>query len=184
MYRALTWEAIRLNIDLEDEEALCRLAQSTTIEISSTGDSSALVNGQDITPELQGAAVETGVSLVSKVGGVREVLVREQQILAQGGKIVMAGRDIGTTVLPRAELKVYLGASAEERARRRCRELVERGEEADYQAILADLIRRDEIDSKRAISPLQPASDARLIDTDGLSPEQVLAEIFGLIGES
>ena len=184
MYRALTWKAIRLNINLEDKEALCRLAESTEIELSPTGDCGVVVNGQDVTPEVQSVEVETGVSLVAKVAGVREVLVREQQVLAQGGKIVMAGRDIGTTVLPRAELKVYLGASIEERARRRCRELVERGERADYQAILADLIRRDEIDSKRAISPLQLASDARLIDTDGLSPEQVLAEILGLIGES
>lgn len=184
MYRALTWKAIRLNIDLEDEEALRRLAESTKIELSFTGDCGVVVNGQDVTPEVQGAAVETGVSLVAKVGGVREVLVREQQVLGQGGKIVMAGRDIGTTVLPHAELKVYLGASVEERARRRCRDLVARGEEADYQTILADLIRRDEIDSKRAISPLQPASDARLIDTDDLSTEQVLAEILGMIGES
>lgn len=184
MYRALTWKAIRLNIDLEDEEALRRLAESTKIELSPTEDCGVVINGQDVTPEIQSVEVEAGVSLVAKVSGVREVLVREQQVLAQGGKIVMAGRDIGTTVLPHAALKVYLGASFEERARRRCLELVERGEKADYQAILADLIRRDEIDSKRAISPLQPASDARLIDTDGLSAEQVLAEILGMIGES
>jgi len=186
MYRALTWKAIRLNIDLEDEEALGQLAESTRVEISPTpiGDSGAVVDGQDVTPELQSAAVEVGVSPVSKVARVREVLVREQQAMAQGGKIVMAGRDIGTTVLPQAELKVYLVASAKERARRRYLESIERGETADYQAILADLIRRDEIDSERAISPLQPASDARIIDTDGLSPQQVLSEILGMMGES
>ena len=184
MYRALTWKAIRLNIDLEDEEALSRLATNTKIELPSAGDSGVLVNGQDITADIQNFEVEAGVSLVAKVARVREVLVKQQQRLAQGGKIVMAGRDIGTTVLPHAELKVYLVASIEERARRRYLELIERGETADYHTILADLIRRDEIDSERTISPLQPASDARIIDTDGLSPQQVLSEILGMMGES
>lgn len=184
MYRALTWKAIRLNIDLEDEEALSRLATNTKIELPSTGDSGVLVNGQDITADIQNFEVEAGVSLVAKVARVREVLVKQQQRLAQGGKIVMAGRDIGTTVLPHAELKVYLVASIEKRAKRRYLELIERGETADYHTILADLIRRDEIDSERTISPLQPASDARIIDTDGLSPQQVLSEILGMVGES
>lgn len=184
MYRALTWKAIRLNIDLEDEEALSRLATNTKIELPSTGDSGVLVNGQDITADIQNFEVEAGVSLVAKVARVREVLVKQQQRLAQGGKIVMAGRDIGTTVLPHAELKVYLVASIEKRAKRRYLELIERGETADYHTILADLIRRDEIDSERTISPLQPASDARIIDTDGLSPQQVLSEILGMMGES
>lgn len=184
MYRALTWKAIRLNIDLEDEEALSRLATNTKIELPSAGDSGVLVNGQDITADIQNFEVEAGVSLVAKVARVREVLVKQQQRLAQGGKIVMAGRDIGTTVLPHAELKVYLVASIEKRAKRRYLELIERGETADYHTILADLIRRDEIDSERTISPLQPASDARIIDTDGLSPQQVLSEILGMMGES
>lgn len=184
MYRALTWKAIRLNIDLEDEEALSRLATNTKIELPSTGDSGVLVNGQDITANIQNFEVEAGVSLVAKVAWVREVLVKQQQRLAQGGKIVMAGRDIGTTVLPHAELKVYLVASIEKRAKRRYLELIERGETADYHTILADLMRRDEIDSERTISPLQPASDARIIDTDGLSPQQVLSEILGMMGES
>lgn len=184
MYRALTWKAIRLNIDLEDEEALSRLATNTKIELPSTGDSGVLVNGQDITADIQNFEVEAGVSLVAKVARVREVLVKQQQRLAQGGKIVMAGRDIGTTVLPHAELKVYLVASIEKRARRRYLELIERGETADYHTILADLIRRDEIDSERTISPLQPAYDARIIDTDSLSPQQVLSEILGMMGES
>ena len=184
MYRALTWKAIKLNINLEDEEALGRLASNTKIELSSTGDCYVLVNGQDVTPNIHNFEVEAGVSPVAKVAKVREVLVKKQRRLAQKGKIVMAGRDIGTTVLPHAELKVYLVASVEERARRRYLELIERGKITDYQAILADLVRRDGIDSERAISPLQPASDARIIDTDGLSPQQVLSEILGMVGES
>jgi cytidylate kinase len=122
--------------------------------------------------------VEVGVSLVSKVAGVRMVMVEQQQKLAQDGKIVMAGRDIGTTVLPHAQLKIYLSASSEERARRRYLEVIERGEAADYQTILAELVRRDEIDSQRSISPLEPATDAKMVDTDGLNPDQVLAGII------
>lgn len=96
--------------------------------------------------------------------------------------MVVAGRDIGTVVLPCAELKLYLAASAEERAHRRYLELVQRGEEANYEQVLAELKRRDKIDSERALAPLQPAPDAKIIDTDGLNIEQVLAEIMGIIG--
>jgi len=94
----------------------------------------------------------------------------------------MAGRDIGTVVLPHAELKLYLAASPEERARRRHLESVQRGEKAHYEQVLAELKRRDKIDSERALAPLQPAPDAKVIDTDGLNIEQVLAEIMGIIG--
>jgi len=182
MYRALTWRAIKLSIDLEDEEELSQLAANTKIEFAPPGDN-VLVDGHDVTREIQDWEVEAGVSLVARVAGVRKVLVEQQRGLAQKGEIVMAGRDIGTTVLPHAELKVYLVASIEERARRRYLELVERGEAADYEAILADLIRRDEIDSERPISPLQPAPEARIIDTDGLSADQVLSEILNMMGE-
>ncbi len=181
MYRALTWKALRLNIDLEDEESLSRLAESTGIELAPLD--KVLVDGDDITSGIREPDIERGVSLVAKVAGVRKALVEQQQALALEGKIVMAGRDIGTIVLPRAELKVYLCASFEERAKRRYLELVERGGVADYQAVLADLKRRDKIDSERTVSPLQPAQDARLVDTDGLTVEQVLSEILGMMEE-
>ncbi len=186
MYRALTWNALKLNIDLEDEAELSRLASSTEIDfVSPVRDSerycSVLVDGRDVTTEIHNLEVEASVSLVAKVAGVRRVMVEWQRKLAQDGKIVMAGRDIGTTVLPHAELKVYLSASSEERARRRYQEVIERGEAADYQAIFAELMRRDEIDSQRPISPLEPASDARMVDTDGLNPDQVLAEILRMM---
>ena len=174
-------EVRQLNIDLEDEERLSRLAESTSIDLAPLD--KVFVDGDDVTSGIRDTDVERGVSLVAKVAGVREALVEQQQALAQGGKIVMAGRDIGTTVLPRSELKVYLCASFEERARRRYLEVVGRGEAADYQAVLTDLKRRDEIDSERAVSPLQPAQDARLVDTDGLNVEQVLLEILGMMGE-
>ena len=183
MYRALAWKAIKLNVDLEDEMELSRLASSTKIDFISTVKGNqrhcaVLVDGQDVSREIHTQEVESGVSLVSKVAGVREVMVEQQQKLAQDGKIVMAGRDIGTTVLPHARLKVYLSASSEERARRRYLEVVERGEAADYQTILAELMRRDEIDSQRSISPLKPAPDAKMVDTDGLNLDQVLAVII------
>ena len=183
MYRALTWKAMKLNVDLEDEAELSRLASSIRIDFTSPPNSgkrhcAVLVDGQDVTEEIHTQGVEVGVSLVSKVAGVRRVMVEQQQKLAQDGKIVMAGRDIGTTVLPHAQLKIYLSASSEERARRRYLEVIERGEAADYQTILAELVRRDGIDSRRSISPLEPALDAKMVDTDGLNPDQVLAGII------
>lgn len=166
MYRALTWLALKLGLDIEDEAALSKLAAETRIE--------------DVTGDLHHPEVEAKVSEVSKVAGVREALVAQQRRMAEKGKVVMAGRDIGTVVLPQAELKIFLGASPEERARRRYREKAERGE-ANYEDILAELKRRDEIDSQRAISPLRPDPEARIIDTEFLSPEQVVAQIFDII---
>jgi cytidylate kinase len=184
MYRALTWKALKLNIPFEDEEEHSRLAANTEIEFA-VGDSghrhSVLVDGQDITSEVHSLEVEAAVSLVAKVAGVRRVLVEQQRQLAQNRKVVMVGRDIGTTVLPHAELKIYLEASVEERAKRRYLEIVERGETVDYHVILSDLIRRDEIDSKRSISPLEVASDAKVINTDNLNPDQVLSRILSLM---
>jgi cytidylate kinase len=179
MYRALTWLALELGIDLEDEKALEELALGANIELASEA---VMVADRDVTGDIRGEEVERGVSLVAKVAGVRRALVAKQQQLAQGGQVVMAGRDIGTVVLPHAELKLYLAASAEERAHRRYLELVQRGEEAHYEQVLAELKRRDKIDSERALAPLQPAPDAKIIDTDGLNIEQVLAEIMGIIG--
>lgn len=180
MYRAVTWKALQLGIDLEDEEELGRLAQATTIEFMPVD--RVLVDGREVSAALTAPDVEKGVSLVARVAGVRKVLVDRQRALAEKGQIVMAGRDIGTTVLPDADVKVYLDASLEERAKRRHLELVDRGEPAEYEAVLADLRRRDEIDSRRDISPLQAADDATLVCTDGLGVEQVLSRIVALAG--
>lgn len=179
MYRALTWLALELGIDLEDEKALEELALGASIELATEA---VMVAGRDVTGDIRGDEVERGVSLVAKVAGVRRALVAQQRQMAQGGRVVVAGRDIGTVVLPHAEFKLYLAASAEERAHRRYLELVQRGEEANYEQVLAELKRRDKIDSERALAPLQPAPDAKVIDTDGLNIEQVLAEIMGIIG--
>ncbi len=179
MYRALTWLALELGVDLEDEKALEELALGASIELAAEG---VMVGGRDVSLDIRREEVERGVSLVAKVGGVRRALVAKQRQMAQGGQVVVAGRDIGTVVLPHAELKLYLVASAEERARRRHLELVQRGQEANYEQVLAELKRRDKIDSERVLAPLQPAPDAKVIDTDELNIEQVLAEIMGIIG--
>jgi cytidylate kinase len=127
--------------------------------------------------------VEEVVSLVSRVGGVREALVRQQREIAGRQPMVMAGRDIGTVVLPEADLKVYLDASISERARRRHSEFEEQGRSVSRNMVLEDLRRRDQIDSERSVSPLRPAEDAVVISTDGLSQEEVLQRVLGLVEE-
>ena len=181
MYRALAWKALKLGLDPEDEEKLSELARSTAMEFS--GDGELLVDGRVVSHELRQPSVEERVSLVSRIAGVREAMVAQQQAIAREIGAVMAGRDIGTVVLPRAELKVYLEASAEERARRRYRELSRQGKAVDYASVLNDLKRRDKIDSQRAVSPLCPASDAYIIDTEGLEVEVVVERISTLAGD-
>lgn len=185
MYRAITLAAIRRGIDVADTEALSRLAGSVRIEVSlprprSGGGSTVTVDGEDVTSALRAPEVEEGVSLVSRVPGVREALVRQQREIAGRQPVVMAGRDIGTVVLPDADLKIYLDASLEERARRRHREFATAGRKASEAAVVADIRRRDRIDSERAVSPLKPAADAVVINTDDISQKEVLERILAL----
>ncbi|MEE8470365.1 MAG: (d)CMP kinase [Dehalococcoidia bacterium] len=185
MYRAMTWRALQLGIDLNDDEALTEMAADTEIDLMSSasddGQCPVLVNGRDVSLETRSEEVERGVSLVSKVSGVRQAMVAKQRGLVGKGGVVMAGRDIGTVVLPDAELKIYLSASPEERARRRYLELRERGKQANYDQVLADLRKRDKIDSERVEAPLRPADDARIVNTDDLAVEQVLARIMDIV---
>lgn len=182
MYRAFTWKALKSGVSPQDENKLYQLACATKFAFTADekGRLFPLIDDKNIYSELFCPQVEEQVSLIAKVAKVRQVMVAEQRKLAQQGKIVMAGRDIGTVVLPWAELKIFLVASAEERARRRYIEICEREGEVDYDVILADLERRDEIDRGRAISPLKPAADAILINTDKLSLEQVVDKIYAL----
>ena len=182
MYRALTWEALRLGVDIEDEGALGSLAESTKREFPPDGNDGIIVNGRYINNELRSPEVDFGVSPVAKVADVRKVLVRNQRLIAKGGNIVMVGRDIGTNVLLDADLKVYLDVSVEEQARRRYEEMVEHGEKADYEEILASLTRRDRIDSNRFVNPLRKADDAYVINTDIMDANGVLDEILKLVG--
>jgi len=186
MYRALTWLAIQRGTDPAGEEALTRLARETRILITKpTKDDgrpySVFVQGQEVTWEIRSPEVEVLVSLVSLVPGVREALVAQQRLMALAGGVVMVGRDIGTVVLPEAGLKVYLTATPEERALRRFRELRDRGEEVDWQALHDEMARRDKIDSERAHSPLRPAEDACIVDTENRTIEEVVEEIERLL---
>jgi len=185
MYRAMTWLALRRGIDTRDELALADLAQHARIEAAEAPETEVehtrvLVDGEDATPHLRTSEVETNVSLVSRVQAVRDALVRIQRRLATDGGVVMAGRDIGTVVLPDADLKIYLEASARVRAERRVAQLRAAGTAADVEALAAELARRDHIDSTREISPLTPADDAVIINTDNLSIEQVIERIVEL----
>ena len=182
IYRAFTWNVLKSGISPEDEQRLCQLANMTKFDFvpSKEGNLSFLVDGEDVSAKLLSPAIEELVPLIAKVAGVRQAMVSEQRKLAQRGKVVMAGRDIGTVVLPWAELKIFLTASAEERAKRRYKELLKRGENSSLEIVLADLKKRDEMDIHRTISPLKPAEDAIIIDTENFSLEQVVDKIYTL----
>lgn len=186
MYRAVTWLALERGIAVTDAGALAALAHAADIEVAppppgSREYATIRIDGKDATPHLRDTAVERAVSPVSAVAEVRRVMV-DLQRRAATGSIVMAGRDIGTVVLPDADVKVYLDASPEVRARRRLDELAARGVVTTYQEVLADLLRRDEIDSTRAVAPLRPAADATVIVTDGLTIGQVVERVLELVG--
>lgn len=185
MYRAVTFIALDHSIDLKDEEAVTALAGSTPIDVepASKSDGRAcdvLVAGRDITWETRLPEVDANVSVVSAYAGVRAALSKQQRRIGQRGKVVMVGRDIGTVVLPEADLKIYLDASAEERAKRRYEENLARGAQADYDEILAKVIERDRIDSTRDVAPLKAADDAVVIDSDKMNADEVFQKVLGL----
>jgi cytidylate kinase len=186
MYRAVTWVALEQGIDIADEQAITALAERVEINITQpTVDDgrqyTVYANGEDITWQIRRPEVDANVSPVSAYPGVRQALTEQQRRMGRRGRIVMMGRDIGTVVLPDADFKIYLEATAEERARRRHLEITERGEGADYEEILAAMRRRDKIDSEREAAPLRQADDAIIIDTTELSIAEVLAKVEELI---
>lgn len=179
MYRAVTWLALKLDIDVRDETRVTALAEQTQIDIAPASRADGrvcdiLIAGEDITWETRLPDVEANVSAVSAYRGVRAALSQQQRRIGQHGRVVMVGRDIGTVVLPEADLKIYLDASAEQRARRRFDEIVARGGTANYDEILAKVTERDRIDSTRDVAPLKAAADAITIDSDTLNAGQVL----------
>lgn len=184
MYRAIAWLALERGVDVHASSALEALITGTAVEVrvadASNNDTTVLVDGRDATPHVRDQAVETSVSFVSRVPAVRSALVRIQREIAADGAIVMAGRDIGTVVLPDADLKIYLDASREVRALRRAQQLREIGESPDIDALIADLARRDGIDSTRETSPLTAAGDAVIINTDSMSIVDVVRRIVEL----
>ncbi len=185
MYRAVTWLVLDRGVDVNHEAAVTALAPATPIEVAPASvldgrTSDVIVDGRDITWETRLPDVERNVSAVSAYRGVRAALSQQQRRIGLRGNVVMVGRDIGTVVLPEADLKIYLVATAEERARRRYDEILARGERADYQEILAKVIQRDRIDSTRDVAPLKPAEDAVLLDSDNLNADQVFERALAL----
>ena len=186
MYRAVTWAAMEAGVDLGNAEVLTDLAQERVMEVvfDDEGEVRVLLDKRDVTPYLRRQEVEEGVSQVAKVPGVRDVLVAHQRRIAQGERLVMAGRDIGTVVLPEAPVKVFLTASVEERARRRYQELQSMGKVMEYRQVLEDTEQRDRLDSERQVAPLRAAEDASVMATDGLSVEQAVERIMALVERS
>ncbi len=183
MYRAITCLALDEGTDLHDADALAALGATANIDVkpgpSDNPDAArVLVNGRDVTGRLRSPEVGEAVSLVSRVPAVRHAMVAIQRDIAGEGRVVMVGRDIGTVVLPDAPLKAYLDASAGERARRRHAELQAAGRTETLDEVRAELAMRDEIDSKRDASPLRPADDALVIDTDKMTIQQVVDAIL------
>jgi cytidylate kinase len=188
MYRAVTLAVLKKNVDVNDEEQVTRVAEDLKLDIQPASNNDGrsndvILDGIDVTWEIRSPEVEAHVSQISAYKGVREAMTEKQREIGKRGGIVMVGRDIGTVVLPEAEFKIYLDASVEERAKRRYLELIQRGKQTTYEYVLADLKRRDKIDSSRTIAPLKPAEDAIMIDSDQMTAEEVFLFIFNLIKE-
>jgi cytidylate kinase len=186
MYRAVTWAALVHGMAIEDEAGITALAEQLQIDVlRPTEDDgrqyTVLADGQDVTWAIRKPEVDRGVSPVSAYAGVRAALTAQQRRIGRKGEIVMVGRDIGTVVLPNADLKIYLDATQGERAERRYREVVARGEPADFCVVLDSVRRRDRIDSGRTLAPLRAADDAVVIDTTWLSVDQVVERVLALV---
>ena len=184
-YRAVAWRALHDGVSLEDAEAVGALAHSCTISFRhEQGDPvprRVFVDGVEVTGAIRTAEIDRSVSAVSAVPAVRQALLYKQRRIGSEGNYVVEGRDIGTEVFPNAEVKVFLTASAEERAHRRVRQNADRGiGSIDYREVLDDIIRRDELDSSRDTAPLRPAEDAVLLDSSSMHVEEVIGSICGL----
>lgn len=183
MYRIVTLAVLRAGIDLTDQDGVAAVASNTRLSVGFDPDEDrSYLDGEDVSSEIRGDEVTKAVSAVSSVPAVRTRLVDLQRTLAGGpGSVVVEGRDIGTVVLPDADVKIYLTASAETRARRRNDQNVAGGFIDDYESVLADVRRRDHLDSTRAVSPLRAASDAVVVDTSEMTESEVIAHLLQLI---
>jgi CMP/dCMP kinase len=183
MYRIVTLAVLRAGIDPADQAEVAAAAAGVQLSVGHDPDEDrSYLGGEDVSSEIRGAGVTTAVSAVSSVPAVRTRLVELQRTLAHGpGGVVVEGRDIGTVVLPHADVKIFLTASAETRARRRNDQNVAAGLPDDYPGVLADVRRRDHLDSTRAVSPLRAASDAVVVDTSDMTESEVIAHLLELV---
>ena len=185
MYRAVTLAALEHGIDVYDEPQVSQIAEKIEITLKTPSeddgrDCDVLIGDKDVTWDIRSEEVDRHVSIVSAYPAVRSILSKKQRQIGLQGNVVMMGRDIGTVVLPDADLKIYLDASVEVRANRRYSERISRGEDVEYDQVLSVVRERDEIDSTRDVAPLKPATDAVVIDTDGISIEEVFSKILEL----
>ncbi|RBO82934.1 cytidylate kinase [Nocardia puris] len=185
MYRVATLRVLRAGVDLTDPEAISAAVRELPLTIGTDPGREVIeLDGEDVSAEIRGDAVTKAVSAVSAVAEVRELLVaRQRELTASAGRIVVEGRDIGTVVLPTADAKIYLTASAQARAQRRNQQNISEGRGDDYAAVLADVQRRDTLDSTRAVSPLRPAADAVLVDTSELGMDEVIDELYRVVAQ-
>jgi len=183
MYRMVTLAVLRAGIDPADQAAVGAAAAGVRLSVGFDPDEDrSYLDGEDVSSEIRGDEVTWAVSAVSSVPAVRTRLVELQRKLAEGpGSVVVEGRDIGTVVLPEADVKIFLTASAETRARRRNDQNVAAGLPDDYEGVLADVRRRDHLDSTRAVSPLRAASDAVVVDTSAMTESEVIAHLLQLV---
>ena len=181
MYRCVAYYCLTQKIDLNDEKAVEQAIEH--IQIRLTSDNKVYLNDEDVSNQIRQDQVSLGASCVSKYQAVRSFLVDEQRKMAKAGNVILDGRDIGTVVLPNADLKIYLTASSRTRAERRCKELVEKGVNCDIDTVEKDIIDRDYRDMHREISPLTQAEDAVLVDSSNMSIDEVVKEIIKLKNE-
>lgn len=183
MYRLVTLGVLRRGVDITDPQAIAGAARDVEISVGhDPGQDRCFLAGEDVSAEIRGDAVTAAVSAVSAVPEVRTRLVQlQRESAAAAGSVVVEGRDIGTVVLPDADVKIFLTASAEVRARRRNTQNVAAGLPDDYEAVLADVRRRDHLDSTRAVSPLRAADDAVVVDTSDMNQTEVIAHLAELV---
>ncbi|MFA5084833.1 MAG: (d)CMP kinase [Candidatus Omnitrophota bacterium] len=182
MYRALTLKAMRLGLNLEDEDALVSLAKSSRISLEEKDKLNVFLDGEDVSLAIRTPDVTANVKYIARVPGVRHEMVALQRSIGQKyGGAILEGRDIGTVVFPNADYKFYLDASPEERAKRRCRELIESGEAVSELSVKKDILTRDNSDMKRSVGALKRCDDAIFIDTTDLSIDGVAEKILSYI---
>lgn len=184
MYRAVGLSAIRAGVDLQDEKAVTAHVRRISVDVAHTeGGQRTIVGGEDVTGLLRTPEVSMAASTVARYQGVRREMVNIQQKLAAQTPMLVDGRDICVRVLPNAPVKIFLTASAEERARRRWLEMQAKGDPTPYEDVLRDLRARDEQDMNRAVDPLRPTEDAVIVDTTEMTFEQVVAHILSIVEE-
>ena len=189
IYRAITWKVLNNNINVYDEDTISKLVSNTYITIeeknrySLKGYYRIFVDGKDVTEEIRNPSIDQNVSHIAKLPKIRRQLIYLQRKLAEKGDIVMEGRDIGSVILPKADIKLYFTASEEERIKRRYKELIDQGYNIDYREVKKQIVQRDEIDRKRKYAPLIKAKDAILIDSTAKSIEEVKDKILKIISK-